>query len=67
MFNRLPKAIRMLSSCSVVGFKSQLNSYLRNIVDIPCRHGFNISLDGGDCLGGQYADGLAAKQAKVSK
>ena len=29
MFNRLPKAIRMLSSCSVVGFKSQLDSYLR--------------------------------------
>ena len=26
MFNRLPKAIRMLSSCSVVGFKSQLDS-----------------------------------------
>ena len=34
MFNRLPKAIRMLSSCSVVGFKSKLNSYLRNIVDL---------------------------------
>ena len=29
MFNRLPKAICMLSSCSVVGFKSQLDSYLR--------------------------------------
>ena len=32
MFNRLPKAIRTLSSCSVVGFKSKLDSldsYLR--------------------------------------
>ena len=35
MFNRLPKAICMPSSCFVVGFKSQLDSYLRNIVDLP--------------------------------
>ena len=55
MFNRLPKSIRMLSSCSVVGFKSKLDSYLRNMVDLPCRPGFNNSLDGGDCLhGGHY-------------
>ena len=73
MFNRLPKSIRMLSSCSVVGFKSKLDSYLRNIVDLPCRPGFNNSLDGGDCLhGGHYADGPggqldAAKQSKVAK
>ena len=61
MFNRLPKAIRMLSSCSVVRFKSQLDSYLRNIVDLPCQPGFNNSLDGGDCLhGGHSADDLAA-------
>ena len=60
MFNRLPKAIRMLCSCSVVGFKSNLDSYLRNIVDLPCRPGLNNSLDGGDCLhGGHYADDLA--------
>ena len=59
MFNRLSKAIRMLSSCSVVGFKSQLDSYLINIVDFPCRHRFNNNLDGGDCLhGGHYADDL---------
>ena len=58
---RLPNAIRMLSSCSVVGFRSKLDSYLRNIVDLPCRPGFNNSLDGGDCLhGGHYADDLAA-------
>ena len=61
MFNRLPTAIRMLSSCSVVGFKSQLDSYLWNIVDLPCQPGFNNSLDGGDCLHcGHYADDLAA-------
>ena len=59
--NRLPKAICMPSSCSVVGFKSQLDSYLRNIVDLPCRPGFNNSQDGGDCLhGGHCADDLAA-------
>ena len=64
MFNRLPKAICMLSSCSVVGFKSKIDSYLRNIVDLLCRPGFNNSLDSGDCLqslhGGHYADDLAA-------
>ena len=61
MFNILPKSIRMLSSCSVVGFKSKLDSYLQNIVDLPYRPGFNNSLDGGDCLHcGQYADDLAA-------
>ena len=50
MFNRLPKAICMLSSCSVVGLKSKLDSYLRNIVDLPCRPGFNNSLDSGGLL-----------------
>ena len=62
MFNRLPKAIRM--HCLLVlllDFKSKLDSYLRNIVDLPCWPGFNNSLDGGDCLhGGHYADDLAA-------
>ena len=67
MFNRLPKCICMLSSCSVNRFKSELNSYLRNIVDLPCQPGFNNSLDGGDCLhGGHYADDLAAKQTEVT-
>ena len=61
MFNRLPKSIRMLFYCSVVGFKSKLDSYLRNIVDLPYQPGFNNSLHGGDCLhGGHYADDLAA-------
>ena len=73
MLNRLPKAIHMLSSCSVVGFKSKLDSHLRNIVGLPCRPGFNNSLDGGDCLhGGHYADDQggqldATKQSKETK
>ena len=28
--------------------------FLRNIVDLPCRPGFNNSLDGGDCLHGGH-------------
>ena len=60
MFNGLPKSIRILSSCSVVGFKSQLDSYLMNIVDLPCQSGYNNSLDGGDCVhAGHGADDLA--------
>ena len=59
--NRLPNAMYMLSSCSVVGFESQLDSYLRNIVNLPCQSGFNNSMDGGDCLhGGHYPDDLPA-------
>ena len=61
MFNKLPKYVRIVSSCSIDGFKSQLDKHLRSIVDLPCRSGFNNSLDGGDCLdGGHYADDLAA-------
>ena len=54
MFSRLPKAIRMVSYCSVVGIKSQLDFYLRNIVDLPCQSRFNNSLDS------HYTDDLAA-------
>ena len=51
----------MLSSFSVVGFKSQVDSYPRNIVVRPCQPGFNNSLDSGNYLhGGHYADDLAA-------
>ena len=60
MFNKLPKYVRIVSSCSIDKFKSQLDKHLRNIVDLPCQSGFNNSLDGGDCLnGGHYADDLA--------
>ena len=61
MFNKLPKHIRMISSCSVDKLKSQLDKHLRNISDLPYQPGYNNSLDGGDCLnGGHYADALAA-------
>ena len=61
MFNKLPKYVRIVSSCSVDKFKSQINKHLRNIVDLPCQSGFNNSLDGGDCLnGGHNADDQAA-------
>ena len=44
IFNRLSKHVRMLSSCSVDRFKSQLHDYLRSIVDLPCQPGFDNSL-----------------------
>ena len=51
MFNKLPKYVCIVSSCSVDKFKSpQLDKHLRNIVDHPCQPGFNNSLDGGDCF-----------------
>ena len=50
LFNAMPKYIRCISSCSVVGFKSKLDCYLKNIVDLPGRPGFSNSLDSGDIL-----------------
>ena len=44
-FNAMPNYIRCISSCSVLIFKCKLDLYLRNIVDIPGRTGFNNSLD----------------------
>ena len=68
MFNRLTKAIRMPSSCSVIGFMSQLDSYLRNIVHLSCYPGFNNSLVGEDCLhGGHYEDDLIAIKMQLKK
>ena len=44
-------------SSRYVGFKSQLDTYLSNIVDLQCvRPGFNNSLDGGYCLHGGQLD-----------
>ena len=63
MFNKLPKHIRMISSCSVDKFRSleALDKHLKNISDLPCQPRYNNSLDGRDCLnGGHYADALAA-------
>ena len=34
LFNAMPKYIRCISSCSVVSFKSKLDCYLKNIVDL---------------------------------
>ena len=50
MFNKLSKHIHMISSCSVAKLKSPLDKLLRNISELPCQHGYNSSLDGGDCL-----------------
>ena len=52
LFNKLPKFIRMLTVnlISIINFKRILDLYLSDIVDLPCRPGFNNSLDGGDCL-----------------
>ena len=49
-FNAMPKYIICISSCSVVSFKSKLDFYLENIVDLPGRSGFSNSLDSGDIL-----------------
>ena len=34
VFNKLPKYVRIVSSCSIDKFKSQLDKHLRNIVDL---------------------------------
>ena len=39
MFNKLPKHIRIISSCSVDKFKSQLDKHLRNISYLHCQPG----------------------------
>ena len=50
LFNAMPKYIRCISPCSVVSFKSKLDCYLKNIINLPDRHGFSNSLDSGDIL-----------------
>ena len=56
-FEKIPYIHDMLSSCSVIRLKSELDCYLRNIVDLPCQPGFNNSLDSGDFLhGGHYVE-----------
>ena len=49
-FNAMPKYIRCISSCSVVSFKSKLDFYLKNIINLPGMPGFSNSLDAGDIL-----------------
>ena len=48
LFNAMPKYIRCIYSCSVVSFKSKLDFYLKNIVDLPGGPGFSNSLDSRD-------------------
>ena len=50
LFNAMPKYIRCISSFSVVSFKSKLDCYLKNIIDLPGRPGFSNNLDSGDIL-----------------
>ena len=50
LFNAMPKYIRCISSVSAVSFKSKLDCYLKNIIDLPGRPGFSNSLDSGDIL-----------------
>ena len=55
----------MISSCSVDKLKLQLDKHLRNIADL--QPGYNNSLDGGDPIGGHYADVLAANYMQRNK
>ena len=48
IFNAMPKYITCTYSCSVVSFKSKMDCYLKNIVDLPGRPGFSNILDSGD-------------------
>ena len=59
LFNSLPMHLRVISSCSVLRFKTQLHILLGSVEDLPCLTGFNNSLDGGDCRWRSPRDGLA--------
>ena len=48
LFNILPMHLRLISSCSVLRFKTQLDIFLGSVEDLPCLPGFNKSLDGVD-------------------
>ena len=49
MFNDLPKYLRNITLCSVNSFKTQLDSHLINILDLPSLPGNSNSLDRGNC------------------
>ena len=62
------KRLELLKLYSYVVFLFTIDSYLRNIVDLPCQPGFNNSLDGGDFIhGGHYADDLADNSMQLNK
>ena len=49
MFNGLPKYLRNITLCSVNSFKTQLDSHLIKIPDLPSLPGNGNSLDRGNC------------------
>ena len=59
IFNSFPMHLRLISSCSVLRFKTQLDIFLGSVEDLPCLLGFNNSMDGGDCRWWSPRDGLA--------
>ena len=59
LFNSLSMHLRLISSCSVLRFKTQLDIFIRSVKDLPCLSGFNNSLDGGDCRWRSPRDRLA--------
>ena len=59
LFNSLPMHLRSISLCSVLRFKTQLDSFLGSVEDLLCLPGFNNSLDGRDCRCWSHRDGLA--------
>ena len=59
LFNILPMHLRLISSCLVLRFKTQLYIFLGSLEDLPCLPGFNNSQDGGDCRWRSPRDGLA--------
>ena len=48
LFNAMSKYIRCIYSCSIVSFKSKLDCYLENIIDLHGRPRFSNILDSGD-------------------
>ena len=51
--------LRLISSCSVLRFKTQLDMFLGSVEELPCLPGFNNSLDDGYCRWQSSNDGLA--------
>ena len=49
MFNGLPKYLRNITLCSVNSFKTQIDSHLIKIPDLPSLPGNGNSLDRGNC------------------
>ena len=59
LFNSLLMHLRLISLCSVLRLKTQLDIFLESVEDLPCLPGFNNNLDGGDCRWWSPRDGMA--------